>query len=115
MTGYAMAIVRLLIVVLSCASRRAAYAQPCSTLPSQEANRPKPSRQSLPTVPIRITPRQELREDPNDPGGVRNLEGRFPSAPPAGTKLRLQAEMTKPEYLRLFSSSHPGNHLSPPG
>lgn len=107
-----------LVAVIAAISPRALLAPSLSFNRAQESKRPK-------------TPKNVVRTDPTSASGNRRSEA-MPSPDPASDDLRAAHDrrepsvlgarvpaaafhqLTKPDYLKLFSGSPPGNRLAPP-
>jgi hypothetical protein len=107
---------RLLIVVLAFLSSRTSIFSPGAL--AYDWKRPRPSRQALPTHPVRPTTDEEATGGPAGVHPRMSGELQRPSGiPPViswTSHLHLRAETTKPDYLQFFRSTGAHHYLSPP-
>ncbi|HLY08796.1 MAG TPA: hypothetical protein VKW04_05735 [Planctomycetota bacterium] len=108
----------ILVVVIVAISPRALLAPSLSFNQAQESKRPKTPKNIVRANPCHTPnserPGKSLRPDPatDTLRDTHDLQAR--PLPASSVPDKAFHELTKPEYLKLFSGSPPGNPLAPP-
>jgi hypothetical protein len=108
----------LLVAVIVAISPRALLAPALSFSQAQESKRPKTPKNIVRTTPSHTSAGERSGRSPR-PGpaseAVRETQALLaPLAQAPRIPDRAFRELTKPDYLKLFSGSPPGNRLAPP-
>ena len=107
-----------LVAVIVAISPRALLAPSLSFNQAQESKRPKTPKNIVRTDPTSAS-RNRRSETAPKPGPASDdlrigLDQREPSSSGSGVPTAALSQLTKPDYLKLFSGSPPGNRLAPP-
>jgi hypothetical protein len=109
-------IARFVVVVLLFLSSRTSVFSPVTLV--YNGKRPRPSRQALPSQPVRPATAQNA-DGGRDGDPPRFIVGLHPSSGGSpvfscASHQHLRTETTKPAYLQFFDATGVPNHLSPP-
>ena len=115
--GHAILIAQLLAFVLLAVSPRALIAPAGFVHKSQESKRPKAPKNVVRAEPVRIPSAEKQKLDPKLPrldAGAQDLEAGLRSFRSPELPREAFTQITKPDYLKFFSSGIPPGSLAPP-
>jgi hypothetical protein len=109
---------KVLAVVLLATSPRAILAPTSSFNRAQESKRPKVPKNIVRSDPVQVSNLEKQGKSPPPPRSETSRQavvGWLPPSPWArSVSLKAHSELSKPEYLKLFSGSSRPSHLDPP-
>jgi hypothetical protein len=108
----------VLVVVILAISPRSLLAPALSFNQAQESKRPKTPKNIVRTTPGHSANSERAGKEPRPEPGTESLQETHDLQVRASVAAAIPGkafqELTKPEYLRPFSGSPPGNRLAPP-